>query len=96
MPPPKFVHAVGNRVGAAYNSIVCNGSIVSGGQVHRCILSPAVRINSYAIVEDSILFEGVEVGRHARVRRAIVDKGVQHPAPASASASTRPRTATAA
>ncbi|WP_391732977.1 glucose-1-phosphate adenylyltransferase [Tautonia sociabilis] len=79
LPPPKFVHAEGNRVGAAYNSIVCNGSIVSGGQVHRSLLSPGVRINSFATVEDSILFEGVEVGRHARVRNAIIDKHVRIP-----------------
>ncbi|HEU5116462.1 MAG TPA: glucose-1-phosphate adenylyltransferase, partial [Isosphaeraceae bacterium] len=42
-------------------------------------LSPGVRIHSYALVEDSILFDGVEVGRHARVRRAIVDKDVKIP-----------------
>ena len=59
--------------------MVCQGSIVSGGQVFRSILSPGVRINSYALVEDSILFDGVEVGRHARVRRAIIDKDVRIP-----------------
>ena len=79
LPPPKFVHAEGNRVGSAFNSIVCNGSIVSGGQVHRSLLSPGVRINSFAQVEDSILLEGVEVGRHARVRNAIIDKHVRIP-----------------
>jgi len=80
MPPPKFVHSEGDRRGAAYNSIVCQGVIISGGQVYRSILSPEVRINSFALVEDSILFDGVEVGRHARVRRAIIDKGVTIPA----------------
>ena len=44
------------------------------------LLSPGVRINSFAEVEDSILFEGVEVGRHARVRNAIIDKHVRVPA----------------
>ena len=78
-PPPKFVHTDPDRRGAALNSIVCQGSIVSGGQVFRSILSPGVRINSYALVEDSILFDGVLVGRHARVRKAIVDKDVRIP-----------------
>lgn len=80
LPPPKFVHAIDHRVGAAYDSIVCNGSILSGGRAHRSLLSPNVRINSFAQVEDAILFEGVEVGRHARVRRAILDKHVHVPA----------------
>ena len=40
---------------------------------------PSVRVNSYALVEDSILFDGVDVGRHARIRRAIIDKDVQVP-----------------
>ncbi|MDE2505576.1 MAG: glucose-1-phosphate adenylyltransferase [Planctomycetota bacterium] len=78
-PPPKFVHTDPDRRGAAYNSIVCQGAIVSGGQVYRSILSPGVRINSYALVEDSILFDNVVVGRYARVRRAIIDKDVRIP-----------------
>ena len=68
-PPPKFVFSGRDgdfeRCGRAMDSIVCAGTIVSGGAVERCILSPNVRINSYAHVEDSILFEGVDVGRHA-------------------------------
>jgi glucose-1-phosphate adenylyltransferase len=79
-PPPKFVHTDPDRRGAAFNSIVCQGAIVSGGQVFRSIISPGVRVNSYALVEDSILFDGVDVGRRARVRRAIVDKDVKIPA----------------
>ncbi len=78
-PPPKFVHTEGDRRGAAYNSIVCQGAIISGGQVYRSIVSPGVRINSYALVEDSILFDGVVVGRNARIRRAIIDKDVRIP-----------------
>jgi glucose-1-phosphate adenylyltransferase len=79
-PPPKFVHTDPDRRGAAFNSIVCQGAIVSGGQVFRSIISPDVRVNSYALVEDSILFDGVHVGRRARVRRAIIDKDVKIPA----------------
>ena len=78
LPPPKFVFAEKGqsaRCGQALDSIVCQGCIVSGGQLERTILGPDSRINSYAHVEDSILFEGVNVGRHAKIRRAIIDKG---------------------
>ncbi|MBM3997080.1 MAG: glucose-1-phosphate adenylyltransferase [Planctomycetes bacterium] len=81
IPPPKFVfrdETTGRR-GEAHDSIVCAGCIVSGGQVVRSILSPNVRINSFAQVEDSILFSGVDVGRGARIRRAIIDKDVKIP-----------------
>ncbi len=84
LPPPKFVFSdvgpVGQaRRGEALDSMVCQGCIISGGQVRRSILSPNVRVNSYAVVEDSILFEGVDVGRHSRIRRAIIDKDVKLP-----------------
>ena len=83
-PPPKFVfNDEGNRGqsrrGEAHDSIVCQGSIISGGSVSRSILSSGVRVNSYATVDDCILFEGVNVGRHSRIRRAIIDKNVQLP-----------------
>ncbi len=80
LPPPKFVFADEHRRGFALDSIVCPGSIVSGGRVQRSILGPRCRINSYAEVQDSILFAGVNIGRHAKVRRAIIDKGVSIPA----------------
>ena len=67
------------RIGQVLQSLVAHGSIVSGGRVERSILSPRVRVNSFAEVSDSILFEGVIVGRRARVRRAIVDKRVEIP-----------------
>jgi glucose-1-phosphate adenylyltransferase len=84
LPPPKFVFTDDNpreqsRRGEAHDSMVCNGCIISGGHVRRSILSPNVRVNSYALVENSILFEGVDVGRHCRIRRAIVDKDVKIP-----------------
>ncbi len=81
-PPAKFVFSdvEGHRMGAATDSMVSEGCIISGGRVDRSILGPRVRINSYADVHESILFDDVEVGRHARVRRAIVDKSVFIPA----------------
>jgi glucose-1-phosphate adenylyltransferase len=81
VPPAKFVFAnvEEKRVGAATDSIVSEGCIISGGRVNRSILSPRVRINSYSDVDESILFENVNVGRHARIRRAIIDKNVEIP-----------------
>jgi glucose-1-phosphate adenylyltransferase len=82
LPPAKFVFDYWDqgRVGHATDSLICEGCIISGGHVHRSILSPNVRINSFAKVDDSILFDGVRVGRYAKVRRAIIDKNVQIPA----------------
>jgi len=80
-PPAKFVFAQeGKRFGVAVDSIVGPGCIVSGGIVKRSVLSPEVRIHSYSHVEESILMHRASVGRHARIRRAIVEKGVHIPA----------------
>ncbi|HUC07326.1 MAG TPA: glucose-1-phosphate adenylyltransferase, partial [Solirubrobacterales bacterium] len=79
--PAKFVfnNAASKRVGAATDSLVSDGCIVSGGFVNKSVLSSGVRVNSYSEVTDSILFEGVNVGRHAKIRRAIIDKNVEIP-----------------
>ncbi len=79
-PPSKFVHDAEGRRGHALNSLVSKGAIVSGGTVRRSILSPDVRVNSYAVVEDSVLLDGVEVGRNALIKKAIIDKNVKIPA----------------
>jgi glucose-1-phosphate adenylyltransferase len=79
-PPAKTVWEEEGRTGTALNSILSNGCIISGGRVRRSILSPQVRVNSYAEVENSILLDGVDVGRNAKIRRAIIDKEVQIPA----------------
>jgi glucose-1-phosphate adenylyltransferase len=80
-PPAKTVFADEDkgRAGKALDSIICSGVIISGGRVERSILSPGVRVNSYADVTDSILFHNVVIGMHAKVRRAIIDKGVRVP-----------------
>jgi glucose-1-phosphate adenylyltransferase len=82
LPPPKFVFSGlggSGRKGHALDSIVCPGCIVSGGKVVGSVLGPCVRINSYSLVEDSILFDDVRIGRYARIRRAIIEKGVEIP-----------------
>jgi glucose-1-phosphate adenylyltransferase len=76
LPPSKYVFKSSDRCGAAFDSLVCAGAIISGGQVSRTIVGPQARVNSYAEVEDSILFAGVDIGRRAKIRRAIIDKGV--------------------
>jgi glucose-1-phosphate adenylyltransferase len=80
-PPAKFVFAdrESNRAGIATDSLVCNGGIISGGHIDRCVLSPRVRINSYATVSESVLFEEVDIGRRCRIRRAIIDKNIRIP-----------------
>lgn len=81
-PPPKFVFAGEGPDaprGEATDSLVCSGAIISGGRVSRSIIGPGVRVNSFAQVEESIVLDGVDIGRHAIVRRAIVDKDVRIP-----------------
>ena len=83
-PPAKTVFADKGegkniRKGAALDSIICGGCIISGGRVERSVLSPNVRINSYALVYESVLMENVEIGRYANIRRTIIDKGVKIP-----------------
>lgn len=78
-PPAKTLSHEGERVGRAYNSLITDGSIISGGLVERSILSPNVKINSYSYITDSILFNNCNIGRHARIRRAIIDKNVHVP-----------------
>jgi glucose-1-phosphate adenylyltransferase len=76
LPPAKFVFDDEGRRGQALDSMICAGVVISGGVARRSILSPGVRLHSYSLVEDSVLMHGVEVGRKAVVRRAIVDKNV--------------------
>jgi len=78
-PPAKTVWIEEGRVGTALNSIISNGCIISGGNVKRSILSPNVTVHSFAEVEDSILLEGVDVGRNAKIKKTIVDKEVRIP-----------------
>jgi glucose-1-phosphate adenylyltransferase len=78
-PPAKFVFAEHGRTGTALDSIVSSGCIVSGSTIKGCVLSPDVRVNSYSEVDDSILFSHVNIGRHCRIRKAIIDRDVHIP-----------------
>ncbi len=78
-PPAKFVHGWHGRIGHAVNSSVSPGVVVSGATVENSVLSPGCYVHSWSSVSDSVLLDDVEVGRHAVVRRAIVDKNVVIP-----------------
>lgn len=81
-PPAKFVFRdeANARVGVATESLVSHGCIISGGRINRSVLSNRCRINSFSSVDECVLFEDVVIGRNTRIRRAIIDKGVEIPA----------------
>ncbi|MBV9382052.1 MAG: glucose-1-phosphate adenylyltransferase [Streptosporangiaceae bacterium] len=79
LPPAKFVHESGDRIGRAFDSLVSNGVIVSGGLVRQSVLSPGVRVNSWATVERSVILHNTKIGRNAVVCNAIIDKNVTVP-----------------
>jgi glucose-1-phosphate adenylyltransferase len=77
--PAKFIFDSDGRRGEALDSIVAGGSILSGGLVRTSVIGRGVRVHSHASVEDSIIFDNCDIGRRARVRRAILDKNVRVP-----------------
>ena len=74
-----FADSKSQRIGIATDSLVSDGVIISGGTINRCVLHPRVRIHSYSDIDESVLMDGVDIGRHSRIRRAIIDKGVKIP-----------------
>ncbi len=81
-PPAKFVFAEetdNGRLGMALDSIVSGGCVISGSRVQNCVLSPNVRVENHADVHESVIMENVNIGERARIRRAIIDKGVVIP-----------------
>ena len=78
-PPAKFVFGEPGRTGSAVNSIITAGVIISGASVSNSVLSQDVRVNSYSDVDASIIFSHVQIGRHCRIRRAIIDRDVHIP-----------------
>ena len=73
-PPAKFVFDWSDRQGMAVNSIVAEGTIISGSHVHNCVVGRNVRIHSFSRVENSVIMDWVEIGRNCRIRNAIIDK----------------------
>ncbi|MBI4968321.1 MAG: glucose-1-phosphate adenylyltransferase [Rhodospirillales bacterium] len=78
-PSAKFVFDSDNRRGMAVDSLVSGGCIVSGSTVRRSLLFSNVRVNSYCLVEDSVILPDCVIGRHARIKRAILDRGCEVP-----------------
>jgi glucose-1-phosphate adenylyltransferase len=79
-PPAKFVFAEsGSRCGQALDSVISPGCIVSGSRISGSVLCPNVRVHSFCTIDECILMPGVRVGRHARIRRAIIDRDVLIP-----------------
>jgi glucose-1-phosphate adenylyltransferase len=77
--PAKFVFDDATRRGMAVDSVVADGCIVSGATVRRSLLSFGVRVNSYAVMEETVVLPEAQIGRKAHVRRAIIDRGVVLP-----------------
>jgi len=78
-PPAKFVFGEPGRSGMAINSAIASGVIVSGATVSNSVVSEDVRVNSYSEVDASVIFSHVNIGRHCRIRRAIIDRHVHIP-----------------
>jgi len=78
-PPAKFVFDENGRRGLALHSVISEGCIVSGGAIRNSVLGRSVTVHSYSQVEDSVIMDYAEIGRHAKIRRAIIDKNVYVP-----------------
>ena len=79
LPPAKFVFDEPGRRGVAIDSMVSGGCVISGATVRHSLLFSNVRVHSYAEVTDAVVLPDVDIGRHARVRRAVIDKGCRIP-----------------
>jgi len=80
LPPAKFVFDDDNRRGMAVDSMVSGGCVISGSKVKNCLLFSNVRLNSYSILEDSVVLPDVNIGRNCRIHRAVIDRGCNIPA----------------
>jgi glucose-1-phosphate adenylyltransferase len=78
-PPAKFAFDLENRRGLAIDSVVSGGCILSGGLVRNSVLARGVKVHTAAVVDDSIILDNCDIGRRAKVRRAILDKNVRIP-----------------
>jgi glucose-1-phosphate adenylyltransferase len=74
-PPAKFVFDDPDRRGMAVDSMVSGGCIISGSEVRHSLLFSNVRVNSFCVVKDSVILPDVNIGRHCRISKAVIDKG---------------------
>ena len=80
LPPAKFVHDIDGRRGSAVSSLIAGDCIVSGSHVHRSLLFSGVRANSYSALEEAVVLPYCQIGRGARLKRVVLDRGVNIPA----------------
>ncbi|MGL5511860.1 MAG: glucose-1-phosphate adenylyltransferase, partial [Sporomusa sp.] len=78
-PPATTVFEEDGRRGQSFNTFLCGGCIIRGSTVHRSIVGPCCQVNSYSLVEDSILFDNVKVGKNVQIKRAIIDENISIP-----------------
>ncbi|MDD9739976.1 glucose-1-phosphate adenylyltransferase [Marinovum sp. SP66] len=78
-PPAKFIHNEEGRRGSATSSMVSGGCIISGSQLHRCLLFTGVRTHSFAELEGVIVLPYADIGRNAKLKNCIVDRGAMIP-----------------
>ena len=77
--PAKFVHDEPDRRGTAISSLVSGGCIVSGTELRRSLLFTGVRTNSYSTIDEAVILPYVRIGRHAKLRKVVIDRGVAIP-----------------
>jgi glucose-1-phosphate adenylyltransferase len=75
LPPAKFIFDDDDRRGMAVDTMVAGGCIVSGSKVSNSLLFSNVRVNSYSLVEDSVVLPDVDIGRRCRISKAVIDRG---------------------
>jgi glucose-1-phosphate adenylyltransferase len=75
LPPAKFVFDSDDRRGQAIDSMVSGGCVISGATVRRSVLFSNVKVNSYAYLEDAVVLPDVLIGRNARLKKVVIDKG---------------------
>lgn len=79
LPPAKFVFNDDDRRGYAVDSLVSSGCVVSGGRVEHSVLFNNVRVNSFSQIQDAVILPNVEIGRHCRLRKVIIDQNCHVP-----------------
>jgi glucose-1-phosphate adenylyltransferase len=79
LPPAKFVFNSDERRGMATDSLISGGCIISGAVINQSVLFSDVHVHSFSQIEDSVIMPNVEVGRHVKLKRVVVDKGASIP-----------------
>lgn len=79
LPPAKFVFDDDDRRGMAVDSMVSGGCIISGSALRRSLLFSNVHVHSYSVVEDSVILPDVDIARHCRIKKAVIDSGCHLP-----------------